>query len=254
MHIVDPPLAADDDPHPRGEGRGSVQDAVDLARRGRGQFEAAIDQIRGAEGFGRPRIGCIGVAETALARLAEIGQGAAAAKPRSISVSSTSALCRRLVSAVPAQPPSSRSGQWPGRDGGAHRLEGVAVGAGEVEQETFAGLAQRVDRMVHLQRRFRRQPGSERQDALRPRACGGITSAISPLIWGRLSPAAHEIRICGSANDSARELSASVCSPWISARSRASLLVARTRVRINRNAATTVKPSSASAVASTANS
>ena len=43
-------------------------------------------------GLGRPRIGGIGVGETALGALAQIGQGAAAAKPRSISVSSDSAL------------------------------------------------------------------------------------------------------------------------------------------------------------------
>ena len=81
-----------------------------------------------------------------------------------------------------------------------------------------------------------------------------MTSAMSPLISGRLSPAAHEIRICGSANSSARNRSASTCRPWMSERSRASILVARTRVRISRIAATTVKPSSASAVVRTANS
>src|ERR1700730_17475130 len=43
----------------------------------------------------------------------------------------------------------------------------MSVRGGEVEQETFAGLAQRIDRMIHLQRRLRRQPGSERENALR---------------------------------------------------------------------------------------
>ncbi|GCC49434.1 hypothetical protein chiPu_0033482, partial [Chiloscyllium punctatum] len=37
----------------------------------------------------------------------------------------------------------------------------------EVEQERLALVAQRVDRVVHLQRRLRRQPGSEGEDALR---------------------------------------------------------------------------------------
>ena len=83
---------------------------------------------------------------------------------------------------------------------------------------------------------------------------GGINSEVSPLICGRLSPAAQEIRICGSANSSARKRSASICRPWISERSRASFLAARSRVRISRIAATTEKPSSASAVVSTANS
>ena len=37
------------------------------------------------------------------------------------------------------------------------------------------------------------------------------SSEVSPLICGRLSPAAHEIRICGSANNSARNRSACTC-------------------------------------------
>ena len=37
----------------------------------------------------------------------------------------------------------------------------------KIEQKAFAGLAQRVDGMIHLQRRFRRQPGSKGEDALR---------------------------------------------------------------------------------------
>ena len=47
-----------------------------------------------------------------------------------------------------------------------------------------------------------------------------ISSEVSPLIWGRLSPAAQEIRICGSANSSARNRSAWTCSSAMSARSR----------------------------------
>ena len=49
------------------------------------------------------------------------------------------------------------------------------------------------------------------------------SSEVSPLICGRLSPAAHEIRICGSANSSARKRSAWTCRSRMSARSRASL-------------------------------
>src|ERR1700733_1142378 len=75
---------------------------------------------------------------------------------------------------------------------------------------------------------------------------------MSPLICGRLSPAAHEIRICGSANNKARNRSASICRPWMSERSRASLEAERTRARIKRIAAITEKPSNANAVASTA--
>ena len=94
----------------------------------------------------------------------------------------------------------------------------------EIEQKAFAGLAQRVDRVVHLQRRFRRQPGSEGEHALR-RFAGScdISSEVSPVICGRLSPAAHEIRICGSANSSARKRSVWACNSAISVRSRASV-------------------------------
>jgi hypothetical protein len=52
-------------------------------------------------------------------------------------------------------------------DGASHRFDGTAVRGGEIEQKTFAGFTQRVDRVVHLQRRLRRQPGSESEDALR---------------------------------------------------------------------------------------
>ena len=52
-------------------------------------------------------------------------------------------------------------------DGATHGLDGVSMRRGQIEQEALAGLAQGVDRMIHLQRRLRRQPGSERQDALR---------------------------------------------------------------------------------------
>jgi hypothetical protein len=81
-----------------------------------------------------------------------------------------------------------------------------------------------------------------------------INSEVSPLIWGRLSPAAHEIRTWGSANSSARSRSAWTCSSAMSERNLTSVRVAWTRVRIKRIAASTEKPTSASAVVSTATS
>ncbi|MGY3222946.1 hypothetical protein ACVIM5_003553 [Bradyrhizobium sp. USDA 4512] len=48
-----------------------------------------------------------------------------------------------------------------------HRLDGAAGRGREVEQERLALLAQRVDGVIHLQRRLGRQPGSEGEDALR---------------------------------------------------------------------------------------
>ena len=59
---------------------------------------------------------------------------------------------------------------------------------GEVEQEAFAGLAQRIDRMVHLQRRFRRQPGSKGEDALRRvllQHQRGVAGDLRPVAAGR---------------------------------------------------------------------
>ncbi len=47
-----------------------------------------------------------------------------------------------------------------------------------------------------------------------------ISSEVSPLIWGRLSPAAQAIRICGSANSSARNRSAWTCRSAMSVRRR----------------------------------
>ncbi len=70
-------------------------------------------------------------------------------------------------------------------DGAAHRLDGVAVRGREIEQKALPGLAQRVDCMVHLQRRLRRQPGSKGEDALRrvllqhQRGVAGNTRAVA---------------------------------------------------------------------------
>ncbi|MEY9592618.1 hypothetical protein ABIA06_004909 [Bradyrhizobium yuanmingense] len=52
-------------------------------------------------------------------------------------------------------------------DGAPDRFQHMAVRGGQRQLEPVAALAQRIDRMVHQQRRFRRQPGSERQHALR---------------------------------------------------------------------------------------
>ena len=257
MHVVEAPLAADHDRQPRGEGRRVVQRALHVAAVGAvEQFEVAIDRIRDAGGFGRPRIGGIGVAETALGALGPDRPGRRGGE----TAQHFGFFQQRLVPEVGFGEFPAQSAEFANphnglaADGAAHGLEGVSVRGGEIEQKALAGLAQRIDRMIHLQRRLRRQPGSEGENALRLDCweSGGINSEMSPLICGRLSPAAQEIRICGSANSSARNRSASICRPWMSERSRASLLAARTRVRISRIAATTEKPSSASAVVSTA--
>ena len=116
------------------------------------------------------RIGRVGVSSASPLRvLAQTGQGAAAAKARSVSVSSSSVLWRMLSSASSRRNPASsriRTMAWPPM---ARPIASMArpVDGGQIEQEAFAGLAQRVDRVIHLQRRLRRQPGSERENALR---------------------------------------------------------------------------------------
>ena len=170
MHVVDAPLAADHDRQPRGEGRCVVQRAVHIAAVGAvEQFKVAIDRIRDAGGLGRPRIGGIGVAEAALGALGPDRPGRRGGE----TAQHLGFFQQRLV-------PEVGFGQFPAQsaefanphdglaaDGAAHGLEGVSVRGGEVEQKALAGLAQRIDRMIHLQRRFRRQPGSEGEDALR---------------------------------------------------------------------------------------
>ena len=127
----------------------------------------------------------------------------------------------------------------------------------EVEQKAFAGLAQRVDGMVHLQRRFRRQPGSEGEDALR-RVCWascehqqrGVAADLGPVVAG--GPGDQDLRFGEQQRAQPVGLDLQLgdvgAQPDLGAASRL------TRVRISRIAATTEKPSSASAVVSTANS
>jgi len=52
-------------------------------------------------------------------------------------------------------------------NGAPHRLDGAAGGRREIEDKAFAGIEQRIDGVIHAQRRFRRQPGAESKDALR---------------------------------------------------------------------------------------
>jgi len=52
-------------------------------------------------------------------------------------------------------------------DGAADRLQGTSACRGQVELEPVAMFAQRIDGVIHLQRRLRRQPGSKGKHALR---------------------------------------------------------------------------------------
>ena len=260
MHIVDAPLAADHDRQPRREGRVVVQRAVHIAAVAAvEQFEVAVDRIRDAGGLGRPRIGGIGVAETALARLAQIGQGAAARQSRAAFRFLPAAPCaagsfRRVPGAIRSSS-QIRTMAWPPM---ARPMASMAcpVEVVRLSRKPSPGIAQRVDGMIHLQRRFRRQPGSEGEDALRLIAGHPAASAatVSPLISRAIvarRPRDQDLRL--REQQCARNRSAWACrSAIVGAQSQSRFARARSRVRINRIAATTEKPSSASAVASTA--
>ena len=143
--------------------------SISLAAGAIEQSEVAIDRIRDAGRLGRPRIGGIGVIETALGALGPD-------RPRCAGRETAQHLGffqQRLVPEIgfgefPAQP-AEFANPYNGlaADGAAHGFEGVSIRGGEIEQKALAGLAQRIDGMIHLQRRFRRQPGAEGQDALR---------------------------------------------------------------------------------------
>ncbi len=127
-----------------------------------------MNGIGDAAGFGGSHIGGVGVAQVALRALGPDRPGRGGGEI----AQQLGLFLQRLVAQV-------RFGEFPPQaaefanphdglaaDGAAHRLDRAAVRGREVEQKPFAGFAQRVDRMVHLQRRFRRQPGSEGEDAL----------------------------------------------------------------------------------------
>ena len=169
-HVVDAPLAADHDRQPRGEAGLVLQGALHFAAVAAvEQFEIAGDGVGDADGLGCPCIGGIDIAETAVAapgpdrprrRGGEAAQHLGLFEQRLVPEIGLGQLLAQ--SAEFADPHNGLAA-----DGAAHRLDGASVRSGEVEQKALAGVAQRVDRVIHLQRRLRRQPGSERQDALR---------------------------------------------------------------------------------------
>ena len=169
-HIVEAPLAADHDRQPLGEAGPGLQGTVHLAAVAAvEQFEIAGDGVGDAGGLGCACIGGVDIAETAIGapgpdrprcRGGEAAQHLGLFEQRLVPEIGLGQLLAQ--SAEFADPHNGLSA-----DGAAHRLEGASVQGGEVEQKALAGLAQRVDRVIHLPRRLRRQPGSGRQDALR---------------------------------------------------------------------------------------
>ena len=259
LDVVDAPFAADHDRQPRAEAGIADQRPAHLgALLGFEQFEIALDGVGDAGPFGGPHIGRIGVAKIAFHALGPDRPGGGGGEV----AQQLGLFLQRLVAEVgfgqfAAQPAEfANPDNGLAADGAAHRLDRAAVRGREIEQKALAGLAQRVDRMVHLQRRFRRQPGSKGKDPLRRTLRGvrrdqqrGVARDLRPVLAG--SPGNQDLRLGEQQRAQPVGLT---CKPATLARRRSSMRVARTRVCINRIAATTEKPSSASAVVSTANS
>ncbi len=170
MHVVDTPLAADHDRQPRGEGRIVVhRPAQFVALVAFEQFEVAMDRVRDTGGLGGFRIGGIGVAKVALGAF---GPDRPRCRRREVA-QQFGLFQQRLVAKVgfrqfPAQAAEvANPHNGLAADSPAHGLDEASIRGRQVEHETLAMLAQRIDRMIHLQCRLRRQPGSEGEDALR---------------------------------------------------------------------------------------
>ena len=130
-----------------------------------------MDRIRDTGGLGGLRIGRIGITKLALRVLGPDrpwhGGGEVAQQLGFLDKRPVAQVRFRQFPADAAEFANPYNGL--AADGAPHGFDRASVRGRKIEQKTFAGLAQCVDRMVHLQRRFRRQPGSEGEEALRLR-------------------------------------------------------------------------------------
>ncbi|MGY4305002.1 hypothetical protein ACVIJ6_002245 [Bradyrhizobium sp. USDA 4369] len=170
VHIVHAALAAGHDRQPALEAAGGAKRALQVgAVGGIEQFEIAADRVGDVTGVGGARIGGVDISERAigLPRPDRPGQGGGERAQR------LGLLAERLEPQLGLGELAAQARQFADAhdgltaNGAAHRLDGMAMRAGEMQQEAFAGLAQRIDRAIELQRRLRRQPAAEGEDALR---------------------------------------------------------------------------------------
>ncbi len=128
-----------------------------------------MDRVRDTIGFGRFRIGGVGVAEVALSAFGPDRPGRGGREVtqqlRFLQQGPVAKVGFRQFPAQAAEVANPHNGL--AADGAAHGLDDAPVRGREIEQKTLAVLAQCIDGMIHLQRRLRRQPGSEGEDALR---------------------------------------------------------------------------------------
>ncbi len=170
LDVVDAPFAADHDREPRGKTGVVVQRPAHLgALVVFEQFEVALDGVRDIGALGRPHIGGIGISQVALRALGPdrpgYGSGEVAQQLGFFLQRPVAQIRFGEFTAQAAEFADPDNGLT--ADGAAHRLDGAAVRGRQIEQKAFAGPAQCIDGVIHLQRRFRRQPGSEGQDTLR---------------------------------------------------------------------------------------
>ena len=189
LHVVEAPLAADHDRQPRVECR-RFATARGPCRCGR--CCRAVRRLRSIAsvtvgGVRRLGIGAVGILQAAIDAFGpdRPGRGLREAAQH------LGLLQQRPVPEIGLGQFPPHAGQFANpynglaADGAADGFDGVSVRRGQVKQEPFAALAQNVDRAIHLLRRRRRQPGSERQDALR-RFLGGergdVAADLRPIL------------------------------------------------------------------------
>ncbi|MHC2411284.1 hypothetical protein ACVJGC_003875 [Bradyrhizobium diazoefficiens] len=172
-HVVDAPLAADHDRQPGGEiGRvlqspfhGAAVGAVE-------QLELALVGVAEARSLGRTDIGRVGESERTVLALGPDRPGCR----RSEAAQHLGLVGERLVAQIgfgeiPAQAREfANPDNGLATDGAADGFQRMAMRGGQRQLEPVAAVAQRIHSVVHLERRFRRQPGSEGEHALR----GGV--------------------------------------------------------------------------------
>ena len=174
-HVVHAPLAAGHDRQPRGEVSCLLQAALHGGAVGAvEQLELALLGVNDVGRFGRAHIGRIGEGQRAVLALGPDrpwrGSGEAAQHLGFVG--------QRLVAQIGLGQIAAQAGKFANpdnglaADGAADRFQRVAVGGGQRDLEAVTAFAQRIDGVIHLQRRFRRQPGSEGEHALRRRIAG----------------------------------------------------------------------------------
>ena len=168
--VVNPPLAAGHDRQPRAEGLRARQrpfhfGAVVAVE----QFEVALGRIGDACGLGGARVGRIGIGEAAFGAFGPDrpwrGGGKAAQHFGFFQKRLVTQSGFRQFPAQATQLANPHNGL--AADGAAHRLDGMSVRCCQMQHKALAGLTQRIHGVIHPQRRFRRQPGSERKNTLR---------------------------------------------------------------------------------------